>query len=256
MTLLAVERIKLRSTRSPWWCALAATVVSVGFAALIAGTREDAEFTATVASTQYGYDLGVAVIMVLAALSVTTEYRFGTMRTTFQAVPRRTPALLAKTAVVALLALAIGEVSAFGSWFAATLLQPRADLALDSGADWITVSGVGVLYALVAVIAVAVGTLLRHGAGTIALLLVYAFAAEKLVRIVPGVGENIHQWLPLNVARKFLTGTGGSNARAHGAGPVSLSTAPLDQGWALAYFAAVAFGLLAVAITVAKNRDA
>ncbi|ADJ45438.1 hypothetical protein AMES_3614 [Amycolatopsis mediterranei S699] len=256
MALLAVERIKLFSTRSPWWCAATAWVVSVGFAALIAGTREDAEFTATVASTQYGYDFGVAVIMVLAALSVTTEYRFGTIRTTFQAVPGRSPALLAKTVVVALLALSIGEAGAFGSWFVATLLQPRADLALDSGADFVNVTGVGVLYALAAVIAVAVGVLLRHSAGTITLLLVYALAVEKLVRIVPGVGKNIYQWMPFNVATKFLTGTGASNARAHGAGPVSLSTTPLDQGWALAYFAAIAFSLLAIAITVAKTRDA
>jgi ABC-2 type transport system permease protein len=256
MSLLAVERIKLFSTRSPWWCALTALVLSVGFAALIAGSREDAEFTATVASSQYGYDFGVAVIMVLAALSVTTEYRFGTIRTTFQSVPRRTPALLAKTVVVALLALVIGEVSAFGSWFVATLLQPRADLALDSGADWINVAGVGVLYALAAVIAVAVGVLVRHSAGAIALLLVYALAVEKLVRLIPGVGRNVHQWMPFTVATKFLTGTGASNISAHGAGPVSLSTSPLPQGWALAYFAAVAFTLLAFAITTAKNRDA
>ncbi len=256
MTLLAVERIKLSTTRSPWWCGLIAVVVSVGFAALIAGTREDAEFTATVASTQYGYDFGVAVIMVLAALSVTTEYRFGTIRTTFQAVPRRSPALLAKTVVVALVALVIGEVSAFGSWLVAALLQPRADLALDSGADWINVAGVGVLYALAAVIAIAVGVLLRHSAGTIAVLLLYALAAEKLVQLIPGAGKTVYAWMPFNVAHKFLTGTGASNARAHGAGPVSLSTATLDQGWALAYFAAIAFGLFAFAVTVAKTRDA
>jgi ABC-2 type transport system permease protein len=256
MTLLAVERIKLFSTRSPWWCALTALVLSVGFAALIAGTREDAEFTATVASTQYGYDLGVTVIMALAALSVTTEYRFGTIRTTFQAVPRRSPALLAKTAVVATLAFVIGEVSAFGSWSVATLLQPHADLALNSSADWINVTGVGVLYALAAVLAVAVGVLVRHSAGAIALLLVYALAVEKLAQLVPGVGKNIYQWMPFNVAGKFLTGTGASNSRAHGAGPVSLSTSPLAQGWALAYFATIAFVLLAIAITTAKNRDA
>ncbi|WP_410589019.1 ABC transporter permease [Amycolatopsis sp. lyj-23] len=256
MTLLAVERIKLFSTRSPWWCALTALVLSVGLAALIAGTREDAEFTATVASTQYGYDFGVAVIMVLAALSVTTEYRFGTIRTTFQAVPRRSPAVLAKAVVVALLGLTIGEVSAFGSWFVARLLQPRADLALDSTADWINVTGVGVLYALAAVIAVAVGVLVRHSAGAIALLLCYALAAEKLVQLVPGVGKDIYQWMPFNVAAKVLTGTGASNESAHGAGPVSLSTSPLPQGWALGYFAAVAFALLALAVTAAKNRDA
>src|SRR4051794_8177113 len=108
MTLLAVERIKLFTTRSPWWCALITLVLTIGFAALVVGNSNDQEIPATVASTQFGYAFGMAVIMVLAALAVTTEYRFGTIRTTFQAVPHRTSALLAKTTVVALLALLIG----------------------------------------------------------------------------------------------------------------------------------------------------
>lgn len=37
MTLLAVERIKLFTTRSPWWCALITLAVVVGFAAIFAG---------------------------------------------------------------------------------------------------------------------------------------------------------------------------------------------------------------------------
>jgi len=194
--------------------------------------------------------------MVLAALSVTTEYRFGTIRTTFQAVPHRASALLAKTAVVALLALVIGEISAFGSWAVGTALKPHADLALDSGADWINVAGVGVIYALAAVIAVAVGILIRHSAGAIALLLIYALAVESLIRLIPTVGVDIYKWLPFNVAEKFLTGSGASNAGRNAAAGAPLSTSPLSQGWALAYFAAIALVLLAAAIGVARKRDA
>lgn len=254
MTLLAVERIKLFTTRSPWWCALVALVLTIGFAALIVANSTN-EFPATVATTQFGYSFGMAVIMVLGALAVTTEYRFGTIRTTFQAVPHRSSALLAKTTVVALLALVIGEISAFGSWGVGTLLKPKADLALDSAADWINVTGVGVLYALAAVIAVSVGIMIRHSAGAIASLMIYSLAVEGLVRLIPNIGDNIYQWLPFNVAEKFLTGNGASNAgRSAAAGPVS--TATLGQGWALAYFAAFAFVLLAAAIAVAKKRDA
>ena len=75
MTLLAVERIKLFTTRSPWWCAAIAIVLTAGFSALIAGASPAGE-TIDVATTQAGSQFGVAVIMVLAALSVTTEYRF------------------------------------------------------------------------------------------------------------------------------------------------------------------------------------
>lgn len=256
MTLLAVERIKLFTTRSPWWCALITLVVTIGFSALVVGNSNDGEFAATVASTQFGYGFGMAVIMVLAALSVTTEYRFSTIRTTFQAVPHRASALLAKTTVVALLALVIGEVSAFGSWALGTLLKPNADLALNSAADWTNVAGVGAIYALAAVIAVAVGILIRHSAGAIALLMIYALAVESLVRLIPGIGDDIYRWMPFNMAEKFLTGDGATNPGRNSGAGAPLSTATLSQGWALAYFAAFALVLLATAIGVARRRDA
>lgn len=251
MTLLATERIKLFTTRSPWWCALLTLAVTVGFAALITGASDGAN---SVATTQFGYQFGLPVIMVLAALSVTTEYRFGTMRTTFQAVPNRAAALLAKTTVVAALALVIGEISAFGSWGIANVLKPSADFALNSSADWINVAGVGVVYALAAVVAIAVGLLIRHSAGAIALLMIYGLAVENLVRLIPNVGDDIYRWLPFNVANKFLTGSGATRGAAMEGPPLSTST--LDTWWALAYFAAFAFVMLAIAITVTKKRDA
>jgi len=256
MTLLAVERMKLFTTRSPWWCALIALATTIGFSALIVGNSDDGVFSATVASTQFGYSFGMAVVMVLAALAVTTEYRFGTIRTTFQAVPNRAAALAAKTTVVALLALVIGELSAFGSWGLANLLKPDAPLALDSAADWINVAGVGPVYAFAAVIAVAVGILLRHSAGAIALLMIYALAVEDLIRLIPGVGDDIYKWLPFNVANKFLTGDGASNLGRNTDAGAPMSTAALSQGGSLTYFAVFAIVLLIISIGVARKRDA
>jgi len=40
--------------------------------------------------------LGLLVIMVMAALAVTNEYRFGIIRTNFQAAPHRSAVILAK----------------------------------------------------------------------------------------------------------------------------------------------------------------
>jgi ABC-2 type transport system permease protein len=61
------------------------------------------------------------------------------------------------------------------------------------------------------VIALVVGVLIRHSAGALALLLVYTLALEKLVPLIPHVGENTYKWMPFNVANRFLFGTGGSN---------------------------------------------
>jgi ABC-2 type transport system permease protein len=249
MTLLAVERIKLFTTRSPWWCALITLVITIGFGALVAGAAP-AEVTIDVGTAEFGYTFGIAVIMVLAALSVTTEYRFGTMRTTFQAVPHRGSVLAAKAAVVALLALVIGEIGGFGAWATASVMRPNDNLALNTAAEWTNVAGIGVLFALAALIAVAVGILIRHSAGAIALLLIYSLAVESLITLIPTIGPKIHQWMPFNVADKFLRGSGGAND-----GPPP-SDAVLSPGWALAYFAGFAVVLLAIAIGVAKKRDA
>ncbi|WP_298181041.1 ABC transporter permease [Saccharomonospora sp.] len=255
MTLLAVERMKLLTTRSPWWCAIVCIALTGAFTALMVGNAPDA-FPATVAMTQYSYTMGLAVIMVLGALAVTTEYRFNTIRTTFQAAPNRTAVLLAKATVVAILALIIGEITAFASWGVSLLLAPDADLALDSAADVINVVGVGAVYALSAVMAVAVGLLVRHSAGAISLLLIYVFAAEGLVMVIPEIGDDIYEWLPFNVAHKFLTGDGESSGGDVGFVAQTLSTSPLSPGWALVYFAAVAAVLLFAAIVVTNKRDA
>lgn len=253
MTMLAVERIKLFSTRSPWWCSLITLVVTMGFAAIIVGTVDDTSFV-SVGVAEFGYTFGLSVVMVLAALAVTTEYRFNTIKTTFLAHPHRASALVAKTTVVAVLALVLGELAAFGSWALAMIMRPAADLALNTSAEWINVAGIGPVYALAAVLAVAVGLLVRHSAGAIALLMIYSLAVEGLVRLIPNIGDDIYQWLPFNVVHKFVTGDGGARAMPQ-AGP-PLSTSELSQPWALAYFAAIAVGLLIIAIVTTKRRDA
>jgi len=250
MNLLAVERIKLFSTRSPWWCALITLALAIGFAAIIAGATP-ADSPLTMPATLYGgTKFGVAVIMVLAALAVTTEYRFNTIRTTFQAVPHRSPALIAKAVLVALVALVIGEIAAFGALGLGMLMRPNDGLGLHTTQDWLNVAGLGPVFAICAVLAVALGILVRHSAGAIALLLIYNLAVEDLVQLIPKIGAHIHQWLPFNVANKFLSGSPGAVD-----GPPS-SDSPLSPGWALAYFAGVAIVFLLVALGVAKKRDA
>jgi ABC-2 type transport system permease protein len=253
MTLLAVERIKLFTTRSPLWCSVAALFVTIGFAALIAGV--DTESPATIASSQFGYGFGLVVIMVMAALAITTEYRFGTIRATFQAVPNRTAALLAKTTVVASFAGLIGLITAFGSLAITKLIRPSADLAINTAFEWRQVAGIGLVYAAAAVIAVAVGTLVRHSAGAVSLILIYSQLVESLVVLIPKVGDNIQQWMPFYVANKFLTGDPDVTNRSVAEGPPP-SDAVLSPGWAAAYFVGFALVMLVIALFAANKRDA
>jgi ABC-2 type transport system permease protein len=253
MTLLAVERIKLFTTRSPLWCTIVALAITIGFAALIAGL--DTESPVTIASSQFGYSFGLVVIMVMATLAITTEYRFGTIRATFQAVPNRSAALIAKATVVAVFAGLIGLAASFGSVAIAKLIRPSANLAINTGFEWRAVAGVGLVFAAAAIMAVAVGTLVRHSAGAVSLILIWSQLVESLVRLIPNVGDNIQQWMPFYVANKFLTGDPDITERSIAAGPPP-SEAVLTPGWAGLYFVGVALVLMVIALVVANKRDA
>jgi ABC-2 type transport system permease protein len=256
MHLVASERIKLFSIATPWVCGLFAVVALTAPATLTALTATESRLPPTVASTQFGYQLGLVAVLLLGALAVTSEYHSGTIHGTFQAVPGRTPALVAKAAVVAGYAVVIGETAGFLAWLVARVLAPDADLALDSVADWTIVAGNGPVYAVAAVCGVGVGLLVRHTAGAVALLVGYPLMAENVVQLIPRAGQAIHRWLPLNAVTKFLSGTGEANAGRDGGNATVLSDSPLSPGWALAYFGGFAVLLLVAGITKVRRRDA
>lgn len=246
MTLLAVERIKLFSTRSPWWSTFLALALTIGFAGLMA-SQVGPSFPLTVSMTQAGYQFGLMVVMVMAALAVTTEYRFGTIRATFQAVPNRTGVLLAKTSVVAALALVIGEIAAFGSWGVARVLAPSSDLAIATAEQWRQVAGVGLVFVGGAIFAIAVGILIRQTAGAVTLLLIWSMLVESLISLIPTFGADVQQWMPFTSAGRFLSGGGPMGAA---------SEAPLGPWASLVYFFAMAVGMLIIALIAANRRDA
>jgi ABC-2 type transport system permease protein len=253
MTLLTVERMKLLSTRSPWWCMAVAVALTVGLTTIFSfATPSGDEDEVTPSVVQFAYMFGLVVMMVMAALAATTEYRFGTIRTTFLAVPERTKILLAKTAVVALLAGAIGELAAVGSWGIAYLVLPDAPLALDTAQEFRNTFGVGLVYLVSAVIAVAVGLLVRHTAAALSIILVWLLLLENLLPIIPRVGDDIQDWLPFIVGNNFVV----AGQPPTTDGPPVLEGLPFGPWGSLAYFAAVAAGLLAAALLLARRRDA
>ena len=201
MSVIAVERIKLFSTRSPWWCMVVAAVLTLGLAALAAGFSEG---PVTIGLTQGGAQLSQMVMMVMAALAVTTEYRFGTIRTSFQAVPQRAALLLGKTAVVAALSALVGLIASFGAWGIGNIFKDGADLSINTAGEWRLLAGQGLVFALSAVIAVAVGILIRQSAGAIAILILWPLLVENLFNLIPKVGDDLAKWAPFANGSSFL----------------------------------------------------
>lgn len=250
--LVAAERTKLFSTRSPWWLSALPIAIVVGLAGLALGLIPAtvpirfSEFA--VLMGRVATKIGIVAAVVMAALAVTTEYSYSTIRTTFQAVPGRTAALLAKTTVVALTAGAVGLVTAFGTWALVCGLRPYADLAIATEARWRGVVGVAAASVIAAVLAVAVGILVRRTVVALIVLLTWVLVVENAFWKLPAVAA----WLPFANADRFLAA-----GNTHGTGGLWVDIRMLFGPWgSLAYAAGVAAVALAVALAVANRRDA
>jgi ABC-2 type transport system permease protein len=241
VALVAAERIKLASVRSPWWCAGVAVLGVIGLTALmvLSGPPEARSELGGGGNPVLQY--GLVVVLVMAAVSVTTDHRYSTVRATFEAVPNRTAAMLARAAVVAVAGALIGLIASFGSWAALWLLAPGADIAIDTADSWREVAGPAGVFAAGAVLALAVGMLVRHTAAAVSILLVWTLLAENLLAAVPGFGDAVVGWLPFVNA---------SNVTAASAG------LPLSPWGSLAYFAGIAVVLFGAALVVVNRRDA
>ncbi|EON31651.1 hypothetical protein GTC6_16765 [Gordonia terrae C-6] len=241
------ERIKLASTRSPYWCLGVVVVLGLGLAVLlgaVAGTSYGSPGEADTLTDDFliGVDqFGVAVLAIMAILGVTTEYRFGTIRPTFAAIPRRPRVLIAKAvvfgglsfAVVAILCVVAVVVAQVLSGVGVSLTGPETVRHL-----W----GTPVFAMLCALIGLAVGALVRHSAGAVAIMLVWMLALERIVSVLPRVGEHIVSFLPFLNGWNFLAG--GSD------------TFHWNAYGSLLYFAGFTLVLLAAAVAVTNARDA
>ncbi len=249
VNLLRAERIKLFSTRAPWWCLAIALVAPLGFTALFFALAGP-EIPPTVGNTQLASGNGRTVLLVLAVLATASEFNWGTMRLTFQAVPSRVPALLAKAVIVAALGAVLGLVVGFGSWGLASLVQPDADLALHSATAWRSVLGQSLVFLFTAVAGVGVALLLRSVAFALTVVLVWTQVLEGVLVFIPGVGKHIYQWMPFHAADEFVGAAGFTT------GTLQLPSAPLGPWGYLGYFAAITVALFVAGVLVTARRDA
>jgi len=167
---------------------------------------------ATITQTLVGTFAGLIIVVVVATLFATAEYRRGLIRTTLAASPRRGRTLVAKAIVIGSVAFAGGLVAAA---IVVTLGQPvlRANGVYVHPATTATevrvVVGTAVLLGLAAVLAVALGALLRRGAAAVtaavvAVVLPYLLAvsvlpveaARWLLRVTPAAAFAVQQSTP------------------------------------------------------------
>jgi hypothetical protein len=179
--VLASEWTKLRSVRSNIITLLFATAATIGSTGLVAfsiGTAPQAPRggppagpLGSVTISFLGYaEYGVLPLTVLAVLAFTAEYSTGLIRTTFTAVPRRWAVLTAKAAVTGAVALVVGEVLAFASFFLAQaiLAAHHRGVPLSRPGALGSVLAAGLFLCVCALTGVGLGAIVRHVAGAIA----------------------------------------------------------------------------------------
>jgi ABC-2 type transport system permease protein len=246
------ELIKIRSTRSTWWTLFALVMVTVGFGALASwgvanhGTPGPG-FDATQQSLA-GLYISQLIIAVLGALTITSEYSTGMIRTSLTAMPRRGVVLAAKGTVFGLVALVTGLITCFCAFFLGQALMAHAHINVTLGDPNVLRAVIGGALFLTAcgLLAFGIGVILRHTAGAITAAIGLLFVVTILVNFLPTSWQNhIDKWVPAMAGAQIWT------TKVATGGP------PLFSPWV--GFAVLA-GWMALALVIGaylfKRRDA
>ena len=162
--------------------------------------------------TLVGTFAGLVVVIVLGTLFITAEYRRGLIRTTLTASQGRGRVLAAKAMVVGAVAFTTGVVAAVVAVpLCVHMLKANGNVLYPVSllTELRLVVGTGALLAVAAVLALAVGTILRRSAGAVTvviavIVLPYILASasvlpagpsEWLLRLTPAAGFAIQQSL-------------------------------------------------------------
>lgn len=248
LAALDAERIKLSTTRSPLWTVIGVAALSLGLAALQGWGAYGSPLPPGKAALGVAV-FGVPVLMVLASMTMTGEYRSGLIRTTFLATPNRTTVLITKAVVCAAFSSVCAVLMVLASVLVARLVAEPvagAELTMTNPATWQVAGGFALYAALAAVLGVSVGALVRFAAGAVAVLLLWPLVAEPLLGNMPGNGARIGPWLPFANMFRFLG--------------VDWLFPSYDIPWgelgSLVYFVVLVVAVLVAAIVVLNRRDA
>jgi len=249
--VLRSEFCKLRSVRSTYWTLVAAIVFSLGFAALEAiflpGQLSDHD-KATLDSVRVslgGSHLSQIAFGVLGVLVITSEYTTGMIRSTLSAVPRRSLVLAAKATVFAGTVLVIGVAASFAAYFVFQALVSGDSLRSSIGDPGVVraLIGGGLYLAVLGLLGLGLGAIIRATAGAIAALFGLLFVPQILAELLPQSWKaTIGRFLPMEAGSQIFS----QHHEAGALGP-----------WAgFAVFCLYAAGALAVGFVVINRRDA
>jgi ABC-2 type transport system permease protein len=254
---LRAEWTKLRTAPGTLWLLLAIITVTVvlGVVADTASRCPSGSCHLDPAKTSLtGIYLSQAIVVILAASAISSEYSSGMIRVTFTAMPRRTTVLAAKAVTMASLVLAAGIPAVLGSWLAGRLILPGhgftaahgyPPLSLSEGPVLRAAAGSVLYLALIALLSLGVAAAVRDTAVAIGAVLglLYVFPVVTIVLGSSHLARHLQQIAPMTAGLAIEATTG-------------LRSLPIGPWAGLGILTAWAAAALLAGVLLIRFRDA
>jgi ABC-type transport system involved in multi-copper enzyme maturation permease subunit len=211
-------------------------------------------------STLVGAFAGLIAVVVVGTMFITAEYRRDLIRTTFAASPRRGRVLAAK-------AIVIGSVTFAAALVAAVIAVPLSSRLLRGNGNYLypvntltevrMVAGTAAMLAVAAVLALAIGALVRRSAIAVTVVIV-AIVLPYLISVTNVLPAGADQWLMrLAPAAAFsIQQTIPNYPQVSSACSVAGGCYPLAPWAGFAVLCAWAAAALGLAVFLVRRRDA
>ena len=257
---LRSELTKIRSVRSTYWSLIAVVVITIGIGALFAFGRVQnfsqippggqaleraRDISQATETSLFGLILGQLVIAVLGALTITSEYSTGMIRASLSVMPRRGVSLAAKAVVFGAIALIVGLVTSFASYFVGQAILSSQHINSTIGQPGVlrAVIGGGLFLAVCGLLSFGLGAVLRHTAGAITASIGVLFVLFVLSGFLPSNwAVHIDKWIPFNAGGAIWENQSG--------------TSMFSPWTGFALFCGYAAVALAAGLVLFRNRDA
>ncbi|MFI6208946.1 ABC transporter permease subunit [Streptomyces sp. NPDC051041] len=173
---VASEWTKIRSVRSTLWTLGVFVLLVVGIGLLtgvvVASSPSDLSGENALSLGFFGLLLGSMCVITLGVLTTASEYGTGMIRTTMTACPTRGRVLAAKAIVFFLTAFVVTLVSVSVVAFLHVAMLGGNGAREPSGGEWLKGTvGVALYVALLGMLSLAVGSVVRHSAGAITIMI-------------------------------------------------------------------------------------
>jgi ABC-type transport system involved in multi-copper enzyme maturation permease subunit len=164
------------------------------------------------ATSLVGLFIAQFAVGILGVLVITAEYSTGTIRATFSSAPNRSRVFAAKVVVFGLVAFVVSEFTSFVAFFLGQFLlsAPATHASLSSPGAFRAVFGGGLFVCVLGLIAMGLGTMIRHTAGAISAFVGILLILPIIVQTLPNqLSMDVRKFMPDRIGVDMLTTKGG-----------------------------------------------